>query len=306
MKSRKFFAILFTLIFIFTFTLSSKEKGKIPKILKESLKKAEMGEVVKNGFFVKPFSVYFFPAQGGSTQVIFSFKYNLVDDGIEKDKKISEKKRDIAVIEIMGEKNRKKPLRLFYPLEGELYRTNKPIFFEFQVKKGTYTVVFGVASSDLKRIGANRKIVDIPTMNPKKLDTSSIIFIKNLKQITESNQGFSLYNGEFPMGMYMAVPYEEYNFSFRETPQLLFFILGAKLHKLSRKYKISIGYSIVDDSGKTVVKFKPQTIESTVVVQPIPLVMKNKPLSGNYTLKIEIIDLATRTKVRKEVEFSVR
>ncbi len=306
MKRVRIFLVFMLVMFLpMNFFSKSKKATKVPEIIEKSILMAKEGKMISSGIEVVFNDVYFFPTQGSTSEVVFSFKYGTINDKTEREesKKI---KRDVAVIEIINKKKKKESIRLFYPLEGELYRTDGPLYFEFQAKPGEYTVIIAVASSDLKKVGTMRKDLKVFSMRTKKLDTSSIVFIKDLKQLDAVDTKFKIYKNSFPMGMYIAYPYIENSFRANENPQVLFFILGAKVHKMSRKFKISLGFSILNSEGKEIAKFKPQTIESTVVVQPIPLVIKGKPLSGNFTLKINIIDLSTRKSIKKMIDFSVK
>jgi hypothetical protein len=284
--------------------LSAKGKSKLPKKLKEAFEKTEVGETIKTGLELNFSKIKFFPAQGEKTNIIIGFNFKELKgekDNLKDNEKKDSELKDVLAIRIINKKKKKEKVTVFAQVDNSGRDYKDSYYFEIQAKPGEYEIIGIISTRNLKKMGSQKIDLKVPDMFPDKVALSSLVLYKNIKQLDEAPIGFKVYKNSYPMGMYMVYPLEKNIVESGENPRLLYFIIGAKTNKLSRKYQLQITYRLLQGE-KVVEKYKPVVVNNTVVDQPLPLIVKGEKLAGKYSFEIEVMDIVSRNKTKKTIE----
>lgn len=315
-----------------------KDKGKgktkevvyIPKEVKDLM---TAGLPTRQGRQDIPFEVFRtveLYAQTG-TYVCFCFHLNNADLGFaDLDKTKVMKAKDHIFMQFLkyDEAGTPSVLKEYYvPLnleeKAETFVADKTEWYSLgqTVPAGKYTLAMAVTSPDLKKIGIHYYDFSVPAPETYKnsLDTSSIIFLKDLQQNPQPDKGLAVHKAVLAYGSAIITPNIENVVNPGELIEVFFFLNGAKPKDAAQKpavYDIEATFQVQDPAGQAVVKWANQKYTAPIISQPLPLkrtvIIKDdkgerqeqKDLTaGKYTLIINIKDNVSGFSVEKKIPF---
>ncbi|MFQ6081906.1 MAG: hypothetical protein ACE5WD_00925 [Candidatus Aminicenantia bacterium] len=190
----------------------------------------------------------------------------------------------------------------FNPEEENIYT------IAYVLPPGNYLLALAVTSTGLIKIGTLYSEFSLPDplSFERKLETTPIFFVKSIKQISQPETKVKIHRNSFYYSILQMEPKIENIFSPTDTPEIFYYIFGAKPVKPgTRKYNIEIKY-IVKKGAEEVIKFA-QKYTAPLISHPLPLSFQEKKLDpGKYTLEIEITENVSNLSTKKEVNFIIK
>ncbi|MBN1221797.1 MAG: GWxTD domain-containing protein [Candidatus Aminicenantes bacterium] len=172
---------------------------------------------------------------------------------------------------------------------------------------GEYVLALAFASADLSKMGTTYVDFSLPHASSfyKKLDTTPIFFVESLEKMEAPEMEIAIHRDYFRYSVLKIIPKEANTFGPEETPDIFYFIYGARPDK-DRKFRIEVDYRI-KKGNEELRKYATQTYASPFVSHPLPLDLEGKTLEpGAYTLEIRIRDNISHLSLKKEIPFDVK
>jgi hypothetical protein len=207
----------------------------------------------------------------------------------------------------------KVPAAGFDPEKEELYS------FGYPLPSGKYLLAMAVASLDLAKIGTaySEFALPDPAQFTKSLDTTPIFFVKQWDQMEAVEQRTIVHKDYFTYAVLKLTPNLDKVFSVGENLDIFFVIFGAQPNADS-KFDLELIYE-VKKGEESVIRWTPQTSQSNLISQPLPLkqTVKIKDdkgerteqrdlAAGSYTLVIKITDNVSKLTTTKTIDFEMK
>ncbi len=291
---------------------------KVPPEIGEEFERNLDQRIPKKDIVLNYLRTLYFPAQGDNVHTVFLFKLKNSDLGFEPGDLI--KNTLVADLDFF--------LR-FYQMKGkELKGILKEIYIPYSIEidkdefsseqeelycianplpPGEYLLALAIASDELSRIGTAYVEISLPDIRsfPNRLGTSPIFFVKSLEKILSPETEVKVHRGFFYYSILKIEPKAENIFSQEEIPDIFYFIYGARPNK-QKQFKIEVDYR-VKRGEEDLIKYATQTYLSPFISHKIPLELGEESLvPGEYVLQVEIRDMITNLKTKKEISFEVR
>jgi hypothetical protein len=202
----------------------------------------------------------------------------------------------------------------YKPDKQELYTTAYPF------PPGNYILSMAIASQDLKRIGTQYFEFSLPDplSSPDGLDTTPIIFIKDMKRMPSPESRAEVHKNFFTFSTLLIEPNAERIFSPTDNFEVFFYVLGAQPSETGR-YDIDVGFEVLKGE-ELAVRFAPGKYQTPLVPQPLYLKQtliitseeegerrETRDLGpGKYTLSLKITDNISGKSETKTIDFQVK
>jgi len=206
------------------------------------------------------------------------------------------------------------PAAGFDPEKEDLYSIGYPLPF------GHYLLAIAVTSLDLQQMGIayHEFTIPDPSQFSKTLDTTPVFFVKQMDQMESVEQRTVFHKGLFTYSVLKVVPNIERVFQPGENLDIFFFIFGAQPNQ-SQQYDLEINFEIKQGEQSSI-KWSPQTYNSPLISQPLPMkqtvrikkgeeperIEQRDLPAGSYTLFINILDKVSQNTVVKTVDITVK
>jgi len=206
------------------------------------------------------------------------------------------------------------PATGYDPEKAELYSVSYPLPF------GHYLLSIAITSLDLQKIGTayHEFTIPDPSQFSKNLDTSSVFFIKQIEQMEAVEPRTVFHKGYFTYSVLKIVPNLQKIFRTGENLDIFFFIFGAQPNP-SQQYEIEINFE-VKKGEESSLKWAPQTYNSPLISQPLPMkqtvkikkgdepekIEQRDLPAGSYTLVINMLDKISQNAGVQTVDFTVQ
>lgn len=334
-------------------TQEKQEKGTrtiIPETVKAAIQE---GIQTRQPRLDLPFTIincYYFPAQR-NIHVIVLFKvknsdlgFAPVTPGIEGQKEKKKKEEEVQSIfettpnklnarahvflqfnklenNIPGELVRELYIPFNLEVDGVSYEPDKEEIYSIgtPIPAGDYLLSTAIGSQKLEKIGAQYRELSLP--NPLSfsgdLATTPIFFAKSIEQMSAPEMQAVIHKGFFTYSILQIEPNLENLFSPQDKLELFFVIFGAKPNEKG-KFDIEINYEVYKGE-KIHISFQPQTYDSPLVSQPLPLIRtvlikseqgektETRDLeAGSYTLSLVIKDKISGNSITRTIDFDVK
>ena len=275
---------------------------KIPPAVMEAISNAEKWNFVSKGIKVEISDIKYFPAQRGKTNVIFGFKTSEEEStGTEEGNTVEDSGKRILALRLYDIKNKKDAETNFFSIDIDpSYKKSDTYYFEFQAGIRSYEIVMFLSKPDLSELATTKRELKVPDMYPQKLGFSSLLLYKKMERLPQVPAEFKVYKNSFPLGVFLLYPIKKGLIEPDISPSVLFFVNGASLANTSKKFKLRISYTLKKDD-KVIVKYKPKVVNSNLLAQPLPVVVKGEKLNGEYDFDIEVTDLVNQQRANKKI-----
>jgi hypothetical protein len=206
------------------------------------------------------------------------------------------------------------PAAGFDPEKEDLYGVGYPL------PSGHYLLALAVTSLDLKTVGIAYHDFTIPDPSEftKALDTTPVFFVKQMDQMEAVEQRTVFHRGLFTYSVLKVVPNLDNTFGPGENLDIFFYIFGAKPNS-SQQYDIEIDFEIKQGEQSSI-KWSPQTYNSPLISQPLPMkqtvrikkgdeperIEQRDLPAGSYTLVISVLDKTSQNSVVKTLDIAVK
>jgi len=222
---------------------------------------------------------------------------------------------------VVGEVVREVYIRVMLQVDGNSYEPDKEELYTARslLTSGDYLLSMAIASADLKRIGTQYFEFSIPdeTSFTNKLETTPILLIDEIKQLSSREKKASVHKGLFKYIIYeMGLNIEKILYPGNNL-ELFYYILGAQSGE-GGQYAIEVDYGVIKGE-EIVIRYSPGTYNNPLVQQNLPLerrlIIKSESGEkeetrelepGKYTLSMKITDKVSGNSVEKKVEFEVK
>ncbi len=201
----------------------------------------------------------------------------------------------------------------YEPDKEELYTTAYPF------PPGNYILSMAIASQDLEKVGTQYFEFSLPDplSSPDSLDTTPILFIKNIKRMASPERQSEVHKDFFTYSVLQIEANVERIFSPTDNFEVFFYVLGAQPSETG-KYDIEVAYKILKDE-EIVIHFAPANYEILIISQPLHLKQTLVITSGEgerkekrnleprkYTLSLKISDKISGKSETKTIDFEVK
>ena len=201
-----------------------------------------------------------------------------------------------------------------YDPEAEDYYT-----FGYPMPAGHYLLAVAITSPDLKMIGTGYYdfTVPDPAAFAKSMETTPIFFVKEMEQMEAVETRTVLHRGFFTYSVLKVIPNLEKTFSAGQNIDIFFFIFGTQPNAQNQS-DLEVNFE-VKQGEKSSIKWAPQTYNSPLISQPLPLKQtlniktgdqertETKDLPpGDYQLSIQIKDKVSEKTLVKTVDFAMK
>lgn len=195
--------------------------------------------------------------------------------------------------------------------------------FGYPLPSGHYLLALAITTMDLQKIGTAYYEFTLPDASTftKALETTPVFFLKSYEQTEGPETHTVFHKGFFTYSILKIVPNLDRIFAVGDNLDLFFYIIGAQPNE-QKQYNIEIDF-MVKKGEETAIRWTPQTYNSPLISQPLPLkqtvIIKSpdiKPAgekteqrdlpAGNYTLVITAQDKISGNSVTKTVDFEVK
>lgn len=190
----------------------------------------------------------------------------------------------------------------------------------YPLAPGDYVVAIALTSVDLQKVGIVYYELSLPdpASFAKSLETTPLFFVKQMDQMKEGPEQYTTFHREcFTYSYLKVVPNLERVFSAGENLDVFFFVLGAQPNAAGNN-EIEINFEVKKDEEMQI-KFTPQSYESFVISQPLPMkqtvkikkgeeerVEQRDLPAGNYTLMIDVLDKISKKTTVKTIDFEMK
>jgi hypothetical protein len=206
-------------------------------------------------------------------------------------------------------------------VEGASFDQEKEDLYSlgYPLPSGHYLLALAITSIDLQKIGTAYYEFTLPDVSTftKALETSPIFFLKSYEQMEAPETRTVLHKGYFTYSILKIVPNIDNVFAAGENLDIFFFIFGSQPNE-QQQFNIEINYE-VKKGEEFVIRWTPQTYNSPLISQPLPLkqTVKIKTgteerteqrdlASGNYTLVVKALDKVSGNSVTKNIDFEIK
>jgi len=201
----------------------------------------------------------------------------------------------------------------FEPDKEELYTTAYPF------PPGNYILSMAIASQNLEKIGTQYFEFSLPDplSSPDGLDTTPVLFIKNIKRMSAPETRVEVHKDLFVYSVLQIEVNVERIFSPTDNFEVFFYIFGAQPSETG-KYDIEVGFEVLK-GDEIAIRFKPGQYERPLVPQPLHLKQtliitseegerkETRNLEpGQYTLSLKISDKISGKSETKTIDFEVK
>ncbi len=206
------------------------------------------------------------------------------------------------------------PAAGFDPEKEDLYSVGIPVPF------GHYLLALAVTSLDLKNVGIayHEFTIPDPSQFSKALETTPVFFVKQMDQMESVEQRIVFHRGLFTYSVLKVVPNIDNAFQPGENLDIFFYIFGAKPNE-SQQYDIEINFEI-KQGEQTAIKWSPQTYNSPLISQPLPMkqtvrikkgeeperIEQRDLPAGSYILLVNVLDKVSKNTVVKTLDITVK
>jgi len=203
--------------------------------------------------------------------------------------------------------------RFYEPDKEEIYSIGTPIL------PGSYLLSAAIGSQKLEKIGAQYCELSLPDPLSFSGDlvTTPIFFAKSVEQMSAPEMHAVIHKGFFTYSILQIEPNLENLFSPQDNLELFFVIFGAKPNEKG-KFDIEINYEVY--KGEEIyIRFQPQTYNSPLISQPLPLkrtvLIKSEQgektetrdlEAGSYILSLMIKDKISGNSITRTIDFEVK
>jgi hypothetical protein len=199
------------------------------------------------------------------------------------------------------------------PEKEDIYSVGYPL------PAGDFVVAIAVTSIDLQKVGIAYCEISLPDITKlgNTLDTTPIFFAKQMDQMDGAEDHTVFHKDCFTYSYLKVVPNLDRTFSPGENLDIFFFVFGAQPNPAG-KHDIEIDFE-VKKGEEMQIKFTPQTYESFVISQPLPMkqtvkikkgeeerIEQRDLPAGNYTLVISMLDKVSQKSAVKTIDFEVK
>lgn len=205
----------------------------------------------------------------------------------------------------------------YNPEEEGTYTTGYPL------PPGNYLLSVAITSQDFKSIGTQYYEFSLPDpfSYTDTLETTPIFFVRNIKQVAAPETVADIHKGFFAYSILQIEPNLEKAISPQENLDIFFYIFGSQADA-QEQTDIEVHFQVFQGE-ELIINFAPQTYESPLVSQPLPMkkTVLVKTTKGTettetkerrdlepdtYTLSIDIKDNVSGKAVKKTIDFEVR
>jgi hypothetical protein len=202
----------------------------------------------------------------------------------------------------------------YEPDKQELYTTAYPF------PPGNYILSMAIASQDLKKIGTQYFEFSLPDplSSPDGLDTTPILFIKDIKRMPSPENRAEVHKDFFTFSTLQIEPNVERIFSPTDNFEVFFYVFGAQPSETG-KYDIDVGFEVLEGE-ELAIRFAPGKYQTPLVPQPLYLKQtliitseeegerreKRDLGPGKYTLSLKITDNVSGKSETKTIDFEVK
>jgi hypothetical protein len=191
--------------------------------------------------------------------------------------------------------------------------------FGYPLPTGRYVLALAVTSLDLQKIGTAYYEFTLPDASTfsKALDTTPVFFVKSLEQTEAPETKTVIHKGYFTYSVLKIIPNIDKVFAVGDNLDIFFFIYGLQQNE-QQQNNIEVNFE-VKKGEETAVRWAPQTYNSALISQPLPLkqtlIIKSQAGEkteqrdlgpGKYTLVIAAQDKVSGNSVTKTVDFEVK
>jgi hypothetical protein len=199
------------------------------------------------------------------------------------------------------------------PEKEDVYSVGYPL------PAGDFVVAIAVTSIDLQKVGIAYCELSLPDITKlgKTLDTTPVFFAKQMDQMEGAEDKTVFHKDCFTYSYLKVVPNLDKIFSQGDNLDIFFFVFGAQPNPAG-KQEIEIDFE-VKKGEEMQIKFTPQTYDSFVISQPLPMkqtvkikkgeeerIEQRDLPAGNYTLVISILDKVSQKSAVKTIDFEVK
>jgi hypothetical protein len=206
------------------------------------------------------------------------------------------------------------------------YSADKDDWYTFglALPAGKYTMALVLTTPDLKKLSVVYSDLTLP--GPEATETALYptdpVIVTAMDQV-EPDQRPTIHRGYFSWGAAKVATNVTNEIKVGENLEILFFVLGATQKDPTSARPIldlEVNFEVMDEAGKTAIKWAPQSYELYLVNQPLPLFQtiqkqdekgavlstEKKPLpAGKYTLVATVTDKVSGKKGETKMPFSV-
>jgi len=202
----------------------------------------------------------------------------------------------------------------YEPDKQELYTTAYPF------PPGNYILSMAIASQDLKKIGTQYFEFSLPDplSSPDGLDTTPILFIKDMKRMPSPESRAEVHKDFFTFSTLQIEPNVERIFSPTDNFEVFFYVFGAQPSETG-KYDIDVGFEVLEGE-ELAIRFAPGKYQTPLVPQPLYLKQtliitseeegerrETRDLGpGKYSLSLKITDNVSGKSETKTIDFEVK
>ena len=305
----------------------SYEEIKIPSEVGEIFDQNISTKTPRTDISINYLRILYLPPQQNNVHAIFLLKLKNADLNFQEEMKTPvQTKEDLApqtlstklhvflrfyMMEKGKVKGMFKEIYIPYPLEAdrEGFNPEEENFYAIgdPLPPGDYLLALAFASTDLSEIGTSYIEFSLPKFSSykNKLETTPVFFVKSLQRISSPETEVKVHKNYFFYSVLKIVPKVENIFHQGETPDIFYFIYGARPNQ-ERKFDIEIDYK-AKKGKEDVIKYATQTYSSPFISHPLPIKMGEKYLEpGQFTLEIKIKDKISHLSMKKEIPFEVK
>lgn len=206
----------------------------------------------------------------------------------------------------------KVPAAGYDPEKEEIYSVGYPL------PSGRYLLALAITSLDLKKIGTAYSEFTLPDPSQfTTLETTPIFFVKGWEQMESVEQRTEFHKDYFTYAILKLTPNLDRVFGVGENLDVFFVIFGAD-QTAEKKYDLEVNYE-VKKGEESVLRWTPQTTESNLISQPLPLKQTVKVTdekgerteqrdlaAGSYTLVVNLTDKVSKRAGTKTIDFEVK
>lgn len=299
--------------------VDSYEEIKIPSQVRQIFDQDILTRSPRTDISINYLRTLYLPAQQNNVYAIFLFKIKNADLYFQEETDLATEKLftelDVFLRFYKMEKGKVgevfKEIYIPYPVEldKEEYRPETENLYAIgdPLPPGEYFLAMAFASTDLSRIGTYyfEFFLPGPSSFREELDITPVFFLKSLQRISSPETEVNVHKNHFFYSVLKIEPKEENIFSQGETPDIFYFIYGARPN-WEKRFDIEIDYKVKKD-GEEVIKYATQTYSAPFISHPLPFDIGERHLdAGKYILEIRIRDNISSLSMKKEIPFEIR
>lgn len=178
--------------------------------------------------------------------------------------------------------------------------------FAFTAAGDSYLLVISIVASDYSQASTVLYEAEFPSLVvADKMSSSTPFFFQKIEKIEQVDTEFTVWRNSFHYGVGEIIPYFENKFKVEEQPNLFLQLFGIAPDAATSAYNLECAF-VIKQADKMVVRFKPMSINSPGVIQPVVFIKEGKPLDkGDYTLHVLIEDNVSENSMEATVDFTI-